>query len=56
MTFVISYISVSFKSWCRSAWGWCVTQTCRSNIGLYLYISKMQLLVLWMNTLIKPVI
>ena len=56
MTFVICYILVSFKFWCRCAWGWCVTQTCRSNIGLYLYIWKMQLLVLWMNTLTKPVI
>jgi hypothetical protein len=54
MTFVICYILVSFKFWCRFAWGWHVTQTCRSNIGLYLYISKMQLLVLWTNTLTKP--
>lgn len=51
VTFVIRYILVSFKSWCRAPQGRHDPKTCRSNIRLYLYMSEVHLLMSRMKNL-----
>jgi len=45
------YILVHFKFWYRASWWWHDVETCSSDIGLYLYISKVHLMASWMNSL-----